>query len=74
MAFSRKCEVTVGPKGGEGFIIDALKIAVSIEKTKSPDPNNSKSRISALKVIGPSYFNFGGIIWQESNGKKYKTG
>jgi hypothetical protein len=42
MAFIRKVEVVVGPKGGEGFKIDGLKIAFAIEKTDSPDPNKSK--------------------------------
>jgi hypothetical protein len=48
MAFGRKVEVTVGPKDGEGFIIDGLKIAFTIEKTDSPDPNTSKIQIYNL--------------------------
>jgi hypothetical protein len=30
MAFMRKVEVVVGPKGGEGFKIDGLKITFTI--------------------------------------------
>jgi hypothetical protein len=48
MAFIRKVEVVVGPKGGEGFKIDGLKIAFTIEKTDSPDPNKSKIQIYNL--------------------------
>jgi hypothetical protein len=48
MAFMRKVEVVVGPKGGEGFKIDGLKIAFTIEKTDSPDPNKSKIQIYNL--------------------------
>jgi hypothetical protein len=48
MAFIRKVEVVAGPKGGEGFKIDGLKIAFTIEKTDSPDPNKSKIRIYNL--------------------------
>jgi hypothetical protein len=48
MAFKRFVEVIVGPKGGEGFKISGLKIAFSIEKTDSTDPNKSKIRIYNL--------------------------
>jgi hypothetical protein len=48
MAFMRQVEVVVGPKEGEGFKIDALKIAFTIEKTDSPDPNKSKIQIYNL--------------------------
>jgi hypothetical protein len=48
MAFIRKVEVVVGPKGGEGFKIDGLKIAFTIEKTDSPDPNKSKIQLYNL--------------------------
>jgi hypothetical protein len=48
MAFMRKVEVVVGPKGGEGFKIDGLKIAFTIEKTDSPDPNKSKIQLYNL--------------------------
>jgi hypothetical protein len=48
MAFIRRVEVTVGPKGGEGFKIDGLKIAFNIEKTDSPDPNKGKIQIYNL--------------------------
>jgi hypothetical protein len=48
MAFQRVVEVTVGPKGGEGFKITGLKIAFSIEKTDSPDTNKSKIQIYNL--------------------------
>jgi len=48
MAFKRFVEVIVGPKGGEGFKIDGLKIAFSIEKTDSADPNKSKIEIYNL--------------------------
>jgi hypothetical protein len=50
MAFMRKVEVVVGPKGGEGFKIDGLKIAFNIEKTDSPDPNKSKIQIYNLSA------------------------
>jgi hypothetical protein len=45
VAFKRKVEVTVGPKGGDGFIITGLKIAFEIEKTDSADPNKGKIQI-----------------------------
>jgi hypothetical protein len=48
VAFIRKVEVLVGPKGGEGFKIDGLKTAFTIEKTDSPDPNKSKIQIYNL--------------------------
>lgn len=48
MAFQRFVEVTVGPKGGEGFKISGLKITFSIEKTDSPEPNTSKIQIYNL--------------------------
>jgi hypothetical protein len=48
MAFKRFVEVIVGPKGGEGFKISGLKIAFSIEKTDSADPNKSKIQIYNL--------------------------
>jgi hypothetical protein len=48
MAFMRQVEVTVGPKGGQGFMIDGLKIAFTIEKTDAPDPNTSKIQIYNL--------------------------
>ena len=48
MAFRRVVEVIVGPKGGDGFKITGLKIAFSIEKTDSPDPNKSKIQIYNL--------------------------
>jgi len=48
MAFNRFVEVVVGPKGGEGFKISGLKIAFSIEKTDSADPNKSKIQIYNL--------------------------
>jgi hypothetical protein len=48
MAFLRHVEITVGPKEGEGFKIDGLKIAFSIEKTDSPEPNKSKVQIYNL--------------------------
>jgi hypothetical protein len=48
MAFLRHVEVIVGPKEGEGFKIEGLKIAFSIEKTDSTDPNKSKVQIYNL--------------------------
>jgi hypothetical protein len=48
MAFLRHVEITVGPKEGEGFKIEGLKIAFSIEKTDSPEPNKSKVQIYNL--------------------------
>jgi hypothetical protein len=50
MAFMRKVEVIVGPKGGAGFKIDGLKIAFNIEKTDSPEPNTSKIQIYNLSA------------------------
>jgi hypothetical protein len=50
MAFLRHVEVTVGPKEGEGFKIDGLKIAFSIEKTDSTDPNKGKIQIYNLSA------------------------
>jgi hypothetical protein len=48
MAFLRHVEITVGPKNGEGFKIDGLKIAFSIEKTDSTEPNKGKVQIYNL--------------------------
>ncbi|MDR2952568.1 MAG: hypothetical protein LBU82_04915 [Treponema sp.] len=42
MAFKRFAEVIAGPKGGEGVVINGLRIAFSIEKTDSPNPNKSR--------------------------------
>jgi hypothetical protein len=50
MAFLRHVEITVGPYKGEGFKIDGLKIAFSIEKTDSTDPNKGKIQIYNLSV------------------------
>lgn len=50
MAFLRHVEITVGPKDGEGFKIDGLKIAFSIEKTDSTEPNKSKVQIYNLSA------------------------
>jgi hypothetical protein len=50
MAFLRYVEITVGPKEGEGFKIDGLKIAFSIEKTDSTDPNKGKIQIYNLSA------------------------
>jgi len=51
MAFQRFVEIVVGPKGGEGFKIDALKIAFSIEKTDSENPNKSVIQIYNLSKV-----------------------
>jgi hypothetical protein len=48
MAFMRFVEVTVGPKDGNGFKIDGLKIAFKIEKTDSSDTNTSTIKIYNL--------------------------
>ena len=48
MAWMRHVEVAVGPKDGEGFKIDALKIEFTIEKTDEVESNTSKIRIFNL--------------------------
>jgi hypothetical protein len=48
MAFQRFVEVIVGPKNGEGFKIAGLKIAFTIEKTDSENPNKSTIHIFNL--------------------------
>jgi len=50
LAYRRIVEVTVGPKGGDGLKIKDLKIAFSIEKTKSVDPNKGTIRIYNLSL------------------------
>jgi hypothetical protein len=50
MAFLRHVEIAVGPKEGEGFKIDSLKIAFSIEKTDSADPNKGRIQIYNLSA------------------------
>ena len=48
MAFMRYVEVTVGPRNGNGFIINGLKISFRIEKTDSPEPNDCTIKIYNL--------------------------
>jgi hypothetical protein len=48
MAFIRRVEVVVGPKGENGVKISGLKIAFNVEKTDKPEPNTSKIQIYNL--------------------------
>jgi hypothetical protein len=50
MAFLRHVEVDVGPKNGQGFKIQGLKIGFSIEKTNDPSPNTGKVQIYNLSL------------------------